>query len=64
MKTIIKETDGFRYIMEVRACAHPAGYQQLRFLTEWDQARRDGSEQVQFELILSPMELATLKELL
>jgi hypothetical protein len=64
MKTVINETKGFRHLVELRECCRPAGYKQIRFTTEWDDARRDGSEQVQFELVLSPAELVNLKDLL
>ena len=64
MKAIIHETDGFRHLVEIRDCVRPAGYKQIRFTTEWDGARRDGSEQVQFELVLSPTQLANLKDLM
>jgi hypothetical protein len=64
MKTVINETDGFRHCVEIKDCARPRGYKQIQFTTEWDGARRDGSERVQFELVLSPVELANLKDLL
>lgn len=64
MKTVINDNDGFRTIIEIRNVTRPHGYKQIRFLTEWDGARRDGSEQVQFEMTLSPTQLANLKDLL
>lgn len=64
MKTVINETDGFKTILEIRNVVRPRGYKQIRFLTEWDNARRDGSAQVQFELTLSPSQLKNLKDLL
>ena len=64
MKTTISDNDGFRTILEIRDISRPVGYKQIRFLTEWDHARRDGSAQTQFELILSPAQLANLKDLL
>jgi len=64
MKAIINETDGFRHLVEIRDCARPAGYKQIRFITEWDRAKRDGSKQIQFELVLSPAQLANLKDIL
>lgn len=64
MKTIINDNDGFRTIVEIRDIVKPAGHKQIRFLTEWDGARRDGSAQVQFELVLSPSQVANLKDLL
>lgn len=64
MKTVISDNDGFRTIVEIRDISRPQGYKQVRFLTEWDHTRRDGSAQVQFELTLSPTQLANLKDLL
>jgi len=64
MKTIISETDGFKTIVEVSSVKHPAGYSELKFSTEWDRARRDGSEQVQYRVLLSPSQLKNLKDLL
>jgi|688.fasta_scaffold101819_9 hypothetical protein len=64
MKTIISETDGFKTLAEVKSMLHPAGYVELKFSTEWDGARRDGSEQVQYRLLLSPLQLKNLKDLL
>lgn len=64
MKTVINETDGFRHLVEVRDCSRPSGYKQIRFTTEWDGARRDGSEQVQFEIILSNNQVEKFKQLL
>lgn len=64
MKTVINETDGFKTILEIRSIMRPQGYKQIRFLTEWDNARRDGGAQVQFELTLSPLQLKNLKDLL
>lgn len=63
MKTTISDNDGFKTIVEIRDVSRPAGYKQIRFMTEWDYARRDGSAQVQYELILSPAQLANLKDL-
>ena len=64
MKTIISETDGFKTILEVKTVKRPAGYSELKFSTEWDGARRDGSEQIQYRLLLSPLQLKNLKDLL
>lgn len=64
MKTIVSETDGFKTLVEVRSVKRPAGYSELKFSTEWEGARRDGSEQVQYRLLLSPLELKNLKDLL
>ncbi len=64
MKTVINDNDGFRTILEIRDVTKPAGHKQIRFLTEWDHARRDGSAQTQFELVLSPAQVANLKDLL
>jgi hypothetical protein len=64
MKTIINETDGFKTLIEIKSVKRPAGYVELKFSTEWDGARRDGSEQVQYRVVLSPLELKNLKDLL
>ena len=64
MKTIINETDGFKTLVEINSVKRPAGYSELKFSTEWDGAKRDGSEQVQYRLVLSPLELKNLKDLL
>ena len=64
MRTTISETDGFRTIMEVTRVARPAGHVQIRFLTEWDHARRDGTEQVQYSVTLSRAQLKNLKDVL
>lgn len=64
MKTVISNNDGFKTILEIRDVARPAGHKQIRFLTEWDGARRDGSAQTQFELVLSAAQVANLKDLL
>ncbi len=64
MKTVISGTDGFKTIVEVKSVQRPAGYSELKFSTEWDGARRDGSEQVQYRLLLSPSQLKNLKDLL
>ena len=64
MKTVISETDGFKTIIEGKLVKRPAGYSELKFSTEWDGARRDGSEQVQYRVVLSPLQLKNLKDLL
>jgi hypothetical protein len=64
MKTIVSETDGFKTLVEIKSVLHPKGYSELKFSTEWDGARRDGSEQIQYRLLLSPLELKNLKDLL
>ena len=64
MRTTISETDGFRTIVEVTDVTKPVGHVQIRFLTEWDHARRDGSEQVQYSVTLSREQLKNLKDLL
>jgi hypothetical protein len=64
MKTIISETDGFKTIVEINKVTRPKGYIELKFSTEWDGARRDGSEQVQYRMVLSPLEIKNLKDLL
>lgn len=64
MRKVISDNDGFKTILEVIDLAKPSGHKQIRFLTEWDHARRDGSEQVQYTLVLSPEQQSVLKELL
>jgi hypothetical protein len=64
MKTIISDNDGFLHIVELTKIASPAEYVHLRFSTEWDYARRDGSAQTQLELFLNPQQLANLKDML
>ena len=64
MKTVISATDGFKTIVEIKKVTNPKDYAELKFSTEWDGARRDGSEQVQYRLLLSPSELKNLKDLL
>ena len=64
MKTVISETDGFKTIVEVKSVKRPAGYVELKFSTEWEHARRDGSEQVQYRVVLSPLQLKNLKDIL
>ena len=64
MKTVISSTDGFNTMVEVRDVIHPVGYKQIKFSTEWEKARRDGSEQVQYTLLLSPLEIKNLKDIL
>jgi hypothetical protein len=51
-------------MVEVRDVTHPVGYKQIKFSTEWEKARRDGSEQVQYTLLLSPLEIKNLKDIL
>jgi hypothetical protein len=64
MKSTIINNDGYRYLVEVREIDRPKGYIHVKFSTEWDGARRDGSEQKQFEIFLSAQQLANLKDLL
>jgi hypothetical protein len=64
MKTVISENEGFRTIVEIINIARPAGHVQLKFSTEWDHARRDGTEQVQYSVTLSRAQLKNLKDLL
>ena len=64
MKTVINNTNGFKNIVELREVLRPKGHVQIRFLTEWEHAKRDGSEQLQYELVLSPSQLKNLKDLL
>jgi hypothetical protein len=64
MQSIISETDGFKTILKLTPVSSPRGHVELQFITEWDNARRDGSEQVQYRLTLSADQLHNLKELL
>jgi hypothetical protein len=64
MKTIISNNDGFKYLVEVKEVDSPKGYTKLCFTTEWDHARRDGSEQKKFEIFLTSQQRANLKDLL
>jgi hypothetical protein len=64
MKTVISETDGFKTIVEINKVTNPKSYVELKFSTEWDNARRDGSEQVQYRVVLSPLQVKNLKDLL
>jgi hypothetical protein len=64
MKTVISNNEGFRTIVEVNQVARPAGHVQVKFSTEWEHARRDGTEQVQYSLILSEAQLKNLRDLL
>ena len=64
MKTVISDIEGFRTIVEITSVARPAGHVQVKFSTEWDGARRDGTEQVQYRLLLSQEQLKNLKDLL
>jgi len=64
MKTVISSNEGVRHIVEITNCRSPKNYKELKISTEWEGARRDESEQVQFRLILSPAQLANLKDLL
>jgi hypothetical protein len=64
MKTVISSNDGFNTIVEIKDVMRPNGYKQIKFSSEWDHARRDGSEQVQYTLVLSPTQLKNLKDIL
>jgi hypothetical protein len=64
MKTVISDNEGFRTIVEIHKIANPANHVQVKFSTEWDHARRDGTEQVQYSLILSEEQLKNLRDLL
>ena len=64
MKTVISSNDGFNTIVEIKDVMRPNGYKQIKFSSEWDRARRDGSEQVQYTLVLSPIQLKNLKDIL
>jgi hypothetical protein len=64
MKTVISDNSGFRTIVEIKPVTRPAGHVQVKFSTEWEHARRDGTEQVQYTLILSEAQLKNLRDLL
>ena len=64
MKTVISDNSGFRTIVEIKPVTRPAGHVQIKFSTEWDHARRDRTEQVQYSLILSQAQLNDLRDLL
>jgi hypothetical protein len=64
LKTVISSNDGFNTIVEIKNVMSPIGYKQIKFSSEWDHARRDGSEQVQYTLVLSPTQLKNLKDIL
>lgn len=64
MKTVISNNDGFKYLVEVSNISTPDGYTHLKFSTEWDGARRNGSEQKKFEIFLTGQQLANLKDML
>jgi len=64
MKTIISSNDGFNTIVEIKDVMRPSGHKLIKFSTEWKHARRDGSEQVQYTLVLSPSQLKNLKDIL
>ena len=64
MRSVINDNDGFKTIVEVKEVEHPPGYMLLQFSTEWEGARRDGSEQVKYRLLLSKSQIKNLKDLL
>jgi hypothetical protein len=64
LKTVVTSNDGFHTIVEIKDVMRPTGYKQIKFSSEWDHARRDGSEQVQYTLVLSPTQLKNLKDIL
>lgn len=63
-RKVLSEVDGFKTIIEFKEVLKPVDHVQIKFLTEWDNARRDGSEQVQYTLILSSEQRQTLKDFL
>jgi hypothetical protein len=63
-RKIISDNEGFKTIVELSEISRPSNHVQLKFLTEWDGAKRDGSEQVQYTMILSSEQRQMLKELL
>jgi hypothetical protein len=64
MKTILVDNDGFNTKVELREVLSPQGSVQLRFLTEWDKAKRDVGDHVQYEVVLTVAQLKNLKDLL
>ncbi len=64
MKTILVNNDGFKTKVELREILSPNGSVQLRFLTEWDEAKRDVGDHVQYEVVLTAAQLKNLKDLL
>jgi hypothetical protein len=64
MKTVISNNNGFKYLVEVKEIEYPKGNTHLKFTTEWDGARRDGSEQKKFEIFLTEQQRANLKDIL
>jgi len=64
MKAVISNNEGYKYLVEVKELDHPNGYTHVKFSTEWDSARRNGSEQIKFELFLTEQQRANLKDLL
>ena len=64
MKTILVDNDGFKTKVELREILSPSGSVQLRFLTEWDEAKRDVGDHVQYEVVLTATQLKNLKDLL
>lgn len=63
-RKIISDNQGFKIIVELTEVFKPKDHVQIKFLTEWDHAKRDGSEQVQYTMTLSPEQRQMLKELL
>jgi hypothetical protein len=63
-RKIISDNEGFKTIVELNEISKPSNHVHLKFLTEWDGARRDGSEQVQYTMVLSSEQRKMLKELL
>ena len=64
MKTILVDNDGFKTKVELREILSPSGSVQLRFLTEWNEAKRDVGDHVQYEVVLTANQLKNLKDLL
>jgi hypothetical protein len=64
MKIILANNSGFKTKVELREVLSSKGSVQLRFLTEWDEAKRDVGEHVQYEVILTTDQLKSLKDLL
>lgn len=64
MKTMISDTNGYRVIAEIREVQNPDNLVQLRFLTQWTDAKDPLALQKRFEMFLTPEQRQTLKEML
>lgn len=64
MKTLISDTEGYRVIAEILEVQRPDNLVQLRFLTQWTDAKDPAGFQKKFELLLTPEQRQRLKEIL